>query len=256
MKTMINYGRVSTKGQASEGVSLDQQKAKGEAWGNANGYDDICRLHDDGKSGKELRRRPKAQKAISLACELRCPLVIYSLSRLCRSIKDACAISERLLASGASLVSLSEQIDLSSSTGRLIYHILSAVNQFQREATSETTTENLAHVRANGYKISPVPYGFAEDKNRPETRIKQGAERTYYPLIEVPAEQAVIREAKRLAAIMVRTEGSPYGPIRLSDIAESLNASGYRTRGQKPWERTQVSRILSGWRSKSKQAGT
>ena len=176
------------------------------------------------------------------ACEHKAPLVIYSLSRLCRSIKDACAIAERLMSADTSLVSLSEQIDLGSSTGRLVYHILCAVNQFVREVTSETTKDILASVKANGCCAGEVPYGYARDRSRPEIHRVRKTE--YYPhLVEVSVEQVVLTRMKDL-----KRDG-----LSLSEIARTLSAAGHTTRTGRPWTHTQVGRALG--LTKRKQNG-
>src|SRR5690348_16798834 len=107
----VGYARVSTDMQASDGVSLDAQKAKIRAWCEANGYT-LAGLHvDAGLSGCRSDNRPGLQEALAAACKRKAALVVYSLSRLARSTKDAIAISERLAKNGADLVSLSERID-------------------------------------------------------------------------------------------------------------------------------------------------
>jgi len=56
----ILYARVSTARQAAEGISLDAQRAKMEAWAQMQGYAETRFYVDEGKSGKDLRRRPEA----------------------------------------------------------------------------------------------------------------------------------------------------------------------------------------------------
>ena len=66
-------------------------------------------LHaDEGLSGKSAANRPALRAALDQACTGKAALVVYSLSRLARSTRDALSISERLAKAGADLVSLSE----------------------------------------------------------------------------------------------------------------------------------------------------
>src|ERR1700722_7189304 len=109
MKQAVGYVRVSTEGQAQEGVSLDAQRAKIEAWTKLNGYE-LHAVHvDAGLSGGRADNRPALQRAIDEACQLKAALVVYSLSRLARSTRDTLGISERLDRAGAGLVRLSEK---------------------------------------------------------------------------------------------------------------------------------------------------
>ena len=58
MTTAIGYIRVSTDGQAQDGVSLDAQRAKIEAWCSLNDYE-LTAVHvDAGISGKSALNRP------------------------------------------------------------------------------------------------------------------------------------------------------------------------------------------------------
>ena len=112
----VGYTRVSSPGQAQDGVSLDAQQAKIKAWSLAHGYE-LTTVHvDAGLSGGRADNRPALQAALSEACREKAVLVVYSLSRLARSTTDAIAISERLAKSGADLVSLSERIDTTSAS--------------------------------------------------------------------------------------------------------------------------------------------
>ena len=104
--------------QADEGVSLDAQRAKIEAWCSLNDYE-LGAVHvDAGISGKKMKNRPGLQEAMA-DCGKGSVLVVYSLSRLSRSIRDTMDISERLEKTGSDLVSLSEKIDTTSAAGRV-----------------------------------------------------------------------------------------------------------------------------------------
>src|SRR4051812_847817 len=92
----IGYLRVSTESQAIDGVSLDAQRSRIQAWCQANGYTLSAVFEDAGVSGKRADNRPQLQKALEEVCRCKGVLVVYSLSRLARSTKDTLAIAERL----------------------------------------------------------------------------------------------------------------------------------------------------------------
>lgn len=157
----IGYVRVSTEGQAEGGISLEAQQAKIRAWCEANGYT-LVQMHvDAGISGGRADNRPALQAALAQACRLKAVIVVYSLSRLARSTKDAIAISERLAKSGADLVSLSERIDTTSASGKMVFRMLAVLAEFERDLVAERTKGALTHLRNQGKRISGVaPFGF------------------------------------------------------------------------------------------------
>jgi DNA invertase Pin-like site-specific DNA recombinase len=157
----IGYVRVSSEGQAMDGVSLDAQQARIRAWCEANGYT-LAGLHiDAGLSGCRSDNRPGLQEALSLACKQKTALIVYSLSRLARSTKDAIAISERLAKSGADLVSLSERIDTTTAAGKMVFRMLAVLAEFERDQIAERTKGALSHMRTQGKRISgKIPYGY------------------------------------------------------------------------------------------------
>lgn len=158
----IGYVRVSTEGQAQEGVSLEAQRARVAAWCVANGYTLIATHEDAGFSGCRSDNRPGLQAALTDACKQKSALVVYSLSRLARSTKDAILISERLAKCGADLVSLTERIDTTSATGKLFFRLMAVLNEFERDQVSERTRGALTHLRNQGKRISGhIPYGYS-----------------------------------------------------------------------------------------------
>ena len=160
-KLVIGYIRVSTEGQAQNGVSLDAQRDRIQAWANSNGYE-LAAVHvDEGISGGKLTNRPAAQTAIGQACKHKAALVVYSLSRLARSTRDAIDISEKLHKAGADLVSLSEAIDTTSAAGKMVFRMLAVLAEFERDLVSERTTMALRHLKHQGRRIGRwLPYGY------------------------------------------------------------------------------------------------
>lgn len=157
----IGYARVSTDSQATDGISLESQQARIRAWCQANGYT-LAGLHvDAGLSGCRADNRPALQSALTEACKIKAAFVVYSLSRLARSTKDAIAISERLGKSGADLVSLSERIDTTTAAGKMVFRMLAVLAEFERDQIAERTRGALSHLRNQGRRISGrIPYGF------------------------------------------------------------------------------------------------
>ncbi len=77
-------------------------------------------------------------------------IVIESLSRLGRSVKNLAELMEFFNDNNIRLVSLKETIDTTSSTGRLLFTIISSLSQFERDVLAERTAEGLKAARARG----------------------------------------------------------------------------------------------------------
>ncbi len=159
-QSAIGYVRVSTGAQAEFGISLDAQESRIRQWCEANSRRLLTIYRDEGLSGTRADNRPNLQRALSRACKTRGALVVYSLSRLARSISDAVDISQRLGKANADLVVLTQPIDTTTPSGRLYFHMIAAFDQFTREQIAENTREALAYKRAKGERVGNVPYGF------------------------------------------------------------------------------------------------
>jgi len=216
----VGYVRVSTVGQAVEGVSLDAQEAQIRRWGEQHDGKLLAVYHDDGISGCKLRNRPGAQAAIALACERGVPLVVYSLSRLFRSTREALEVSDDLHKAGADIVSLSEHLDTTTAVGKMVFRLLAVLAEFERDLVSERTKMALARVRSTRVRVTGVPYGW---------RTKGKGQ-----LVPVPQEQEIL-------ALIVdwRDAGNSY-----RWIAEELERRDVPTRSGKTWRASTVRGIL------------
>jgi site-specific DNA recombinase len=140
MESAIGYVPVSTLNQAEEGVSLEAQRRKIEAYCDLHDLNLSEIIEDAGISGKTVNGRPGIQMVIDKVKSRKVDnVVVFKLDRLARNLKEACEISELMQKKGVALHSISEKIDTGSATGKLFYHILSAMNQWEREVISERT---------------------------------------------------------------------------------------------------------------------
>ncbi len=176
----VGYIRVSTAEQAKDGVGLDTQRHKIIAYAKLHDLEPVTIHADEGRSGKSTEKRSGLAAALDEACERQGAVVVYSLSRLARSTRDAINIAERLEKAGANLVSITENIDTTTPIGRFFFTTMAALAQLERDVIGQRTADALAHKKANGERISGIiPYGFdlAADGKR---------------LVENPAEQKTI----------------------------------------------------------------
>ncbi len=186
MSRAIGYVRVSTDGQAVDGVTLEAQEAKIRAWCAANDYE-LGGVHiDAGISGSRADNRPALQEALT-ACGNGHALVVYSLSRLARSTRDTLDIADRLAGSGADLVSLSERIDTTTAAGKMVFRMLAVLAEFERDQVSERTRFALSHKKSKAERVGSVPYGFRLGVDHVHLEVE-------------PGEQRAVALAKRLRA--------------------------------------------------------
>ncbi|MFF9175998.1 recombinase family protein [Streptomyces sp. NPDC014793] len=132
----IGYGRVSTRDQNPDAQEDALKAAKCD------------QVFVDKASGK-LASRPELDKAL-IAVREGDEFVITKLDRLGRSLKNLIELSEKLHERGVNLVVLDQAIDTSTPSGRMFFHILGAVAEFERALTAERTRDGLAAARARG----------------------------------------------------------------------------------------------------------
>lgn len=221
---VVAYLRVSTEMQAEHGVSLAAQAVQVRAYASLYGLRIVEVVEDRGMSAKTLDR-PGLARALTLLDSRRASgVLVAKLDRLTRSVRDLGALVDRYFRDGgAALLSVSEQIDTRSASGRLVLNVLTSVAQWEREATAERTAAALAHkARCGEFIGGRPPYGYV-----------LGADGVR--LVMEPTEQRIIRVALRAHA-----EGLP-----LRTIARELDALGFRSRSGGPFHPQQIARMLT-----------
>jgi DNA invertase Pin-like site-specific DNA recombinase len=141
---LIGYARVSTEDQ-NLGLQLDALTRAG------------CEriFKDEGISGAVADRRALNEALSALA-----PgdvLITWKLDRLGRSLAHLIAITTRLEAEGIGFRSLSEAIDTTSASGRLLFHVMGAIAEFERSLISERTRAGMAAAKARGQHLGRTP---------------------------------------------------------------------------------------------------
>jgi site-specific DNA recombinase len=216
----IGYLRVSTPGQVEDGVSLDAQEAKVRAWAIAAGAESVKMFRDEGISGKRADNRPGFQAALE-AVRRGDALIAYSLSRVSRSTRDTLDIAEALQRKGADLVSLTEKIDTTSASGKMVFRLLAVLAEFERDQISDRTKSALHYKRMRNEKTGgDVPFGYT---------VRHG--RLIPKASEYPAVQDILRRRRRGES--------------LQRIASALERQGVRRKeGGSTWYPVAVARVL------------
>lgn len=140
---MIGYARVST---AEQGTALQTDAL----------YKAGCkRIFEDTVSGAKAER-PGLSSALEFLRDGDV-LVVWRLDRLGRSLPHLIETIGALEVRGVGFRSLTEAIDITTSGGRLIFHVFGALGQFERDLIRDRTKAGLAAAAARGRKGGRKP---------------------------------------------------------------------------------------------------
>ena len=219
---LAGYQRVSTREQRT-----DSQRADLAAAGCARIFS------DHGVSGKH-RNRPELDKCLAYL-QPGDTFVITRLSRAMRSLKHLLGLADEFAERDINLRVLKQEIDTTTSTGRLVFKILGAIDEWQRELIVEGTMEGLAATdKKGGHPRALTP------EQEAEVIAKLGGED---PVIAAIAREAGIsrvavhRIAKRAGVELPGNPAVPAGRtpmdagkraeiLRLLRAGKSYNAAG------------------------------
>ena len=135
---IYGYARVSTKGQAKDGNSLDAQERVLREHGAEI-------IYKDSFTGTK-KHRPELDKLLSVINEGD-TLVVVKLDRIARSTIQGCELMNELFAKGVAVNVLNMGIMDNSTTGKLIRSIFFAFAEFERDMIVERTSEGKAVAR-------------------------------------------------------------------------------------------------------------
>jgi site-specific DNA recombinase len=132
------YVRVSTTKQVDDGISIDSQTNLLTEYCNENKYTIYNIYVDAGKSGTSINKRNEFKKLIEDAKQKKFNvLLIWKISRFGRNFNDLIYGSKILLDNNISIVSYSENFDLNTAIGRLIFNILASIANYEIDEYSE-----------------------------------------------------------------------------------------------------------------------
>lgn len=133
---LIGYARVSTHDQNPD-LQQDALKKAG------------CESIYIEKASGAQRERPELKAAFKYIREGD-TLVVWKLDRLARSMKQLIESVEELEKKGIGFRSLTESIDTTTPSGKLVFHVFASLAEFERSIIKERTTAGLASARARG----------------------------------------------------------------------------------------------------------
>ncbi len=136
----IGYARVSTEHQVLD-LQIDAL--------NRAGCEALYR--DEGISGSTTSR-PGLDSCLASLKRGDC-LVVWKLDRLGRSLEHVMSLIKRFEDEGIDFKSITEGFDTTTPAGKLLFHIIGSLAQFERELIKERVNAGLAAAKAKGIKL-------------------------------------------------------------------------------------------------------
>ncbi|MBN1186690.1 MAG: recombinase family protein [Bacteroidales bacterium] len=157
MKKIALYVRVSTSEQ-----TVENQKIRLIDYAEKNGYS--FDIYEEVESTRKTRPVKQALLARLRNHEYDA-VVVYKLDRWARSSTELILDTKELIDKGVGFISISDNLDFSTASGKLHFQILSAFAEFERELIRERTIEGLRRAKMQG-KQAGRPKGSKDTKKR------------------------------------------------------------------------------------------
>lgn len=216
IKKVAIYARVSTTEQAEEGYSIDEQTRLLTEWCNQHGYIVYKEYVDRGISGKSIAVRPALQQLLMDAKKKEFDIVVvWKMNRLARNILDLLQIVNLLEQKNIAFRSLSEHHETATPTGKLQFHMMAAIAEFERGNIAENVKMGMLARAKEGFWNGGQVLGYdiieisGENKKRRQTK-----------LVINENEAQTVREIFELY-----TKGYGY-----KSIANKVNKGGHRSK--------------------------
>ena len=216
------YARVSTEMQ-TDGYSIQGQLNQLTEYCQFQGYEVVNEYTDRGISGKTMQR-PELQRMLKDANEgkLDC-IMVYKTNRLARNTSDLLNIVEELYKINVEFFSLTEKIEIASSTGKLMLQILASFAEFERNTIVENVYNGQRQRAIEGYYQGNLPLGYDKvPDSKKELMINQHEANIVKYIFDSYAKGHGYRK-----------------------IANALNHKGYVTKKGKPFSISSITYIIS-----------
>ena len=223
----VGYVRASTGKQE---VTIEAQEVKIRQMAAVKDADLIEVIADE-ESGKSLDRDGMQRLLAMVEARQVDMVIIAKMDRITRSIADIEQLLKKFRKYDVALVSVADNIDLDSATGRLVINFIVMISQWERETIGERTESALSHLKDKGLSYSGSrPFGFTAPVRTEDDRKNK----IRHALAEDPRELEILARVRKL-----RSERKTY-----EEIADDLNTHGYRTRKGGPFVFQYIGRML------------
>ena len=264
--TVVGYTRVSTDKQSRHGRSLDAQKKMIAQYCSYSNLNLLGVVEEPGVSaGKRINQRPGLVTVLGMIEDGEADgVVVLKLDRIFRSVVDAAEVLELLRSHGAAFHSVVERFDTSTPWGEASMQIVTVFAQMERKMAGERTKSVLHatkrvmiadlppeasaamvnRAQKNKLLLGNTSYGYEFASPRIRKAREVGDMDLVAELEELKARHGeMIPHPGELEIVQFIKNRRKYKNSR--QIADQLNAKGYRTRKGTPWLKNQVWRILN-----------
>jgi len=208
------YVRCSTSHQ-----DLSTQNQQLIDYSNAYGFTISKHINDFGISGSEFDRNGLKEIKDGIINQSFSQLIIYSISRLGRSMIETISLLNELTDNGINVISLKENLDLSTPSGKMISQIFSVLAEYELNNLRKLVSDNLQSKRFHGIKYTKSVLGFDFHNKKMVVNEK---------------EQKLIRKMFKMYE-----SGKGY-----TKISKHLNKQGHTIKNGNPFSRSYVRNIL------------
>ncbi len=208
----------------------------GDIYADAQGH--MSGRTEDRPDWQRLRRRVRRDESVVA-------VIVESLSRASRSVRDFFNFVEEMNDRGIALISVKERFDTSGAIGQAMLGMIAIVNQLESDLASERMRGQIEYKKGQGRHWGRTPFGCDREevtgalKPTTETYRIDGTERRYFDSLA------------RCYEVYARGR---HGYKRLAQV---LNGEGWRFRGldggPRPWDANNVrsaimlNRVYAGW---------
>jgi DNA invertase Pin-like site-specific DNA recombinase len=155
------YARCSTH---DKGQDPELQLSPLREYASKRGYIVAGEFVDYGISGTK-ERRPQLDGLMDAAKKRQVDIIlVWKLDRFGRSLKQLVSALDELSGLGIGFVSYKDNIDLTTAQGRLMFHIIDAMAEFERELIKDRVKASLDNAKRKGKRLGrkPIPPVTAE----------------------------------------------------------------------------------------------
>ena len=238
--------RVSTD-QQNKSDSPEIHEARAKSYAEMKGWQ-VVKKYNVCFSGKSVLHHSETQQMLQDIRTGHIQALIFSkLARLARNVKELIEIAEHFKKHNADLISLAESIDTSTPAGRLLFHVIASLAQWEREEISARIIASIVTRAKQGLPLGGVaPYGYKWENKK----------------LMVEGKEASL--AREIYNTFLKCR-------KIITTAKIMNDYGHRTRKGVKWSDTSVRRLLTdttykgihylnhtgangkGWKSKRKE---